>query len=822
MASDNPSAMRLQGGRELICSACGGATRAGANFCGRCGRALVREFACGRCGMRNRAANRFCGYCGCSLDVHEGEDAPAISEGVDAPAVPAISESDNAPAAQLPREIACARCGRVNSAANRFCGYCGHRLAVSDVHEGVDAPAITEHAPTAASRPPRPRLPSLPIAAIGNALAPASAFIMASGALLILAAHISLMRYDGGDAPAMMTLALALGIGVFGLGVFARPALRRLPDPLAGVVLPLARVNLRSRGRFAALAIGVVALALLAARMLAGETAAINLPLWYVALGAFFALFVSAPRLAGISRVWRVWRGRILDAAIVLGIAAAFIALNGRDLDAWYYSAIGDEYAFYSFATNILQDGILRPFSQEGVYNHHPYMSSLHQAAFMRLFEGSNYWWRFSSVFIAALAIPAIYIAGYALHSRRAAIIAAALFACSHYIFAITHSGYNHAGAMTIAAWAAALFALALRRGSPALLYAAGLAAGYGMYTHYAGRLAAPALLLFALTFVAPRDLRRLWPAALGVAAAALPTLLLEREQLFTRMLGQVVGGYDANITGAFGERVASNIVNNGAAFSHNPITHTYVSGALLDPISAYIAALGVGFALGRLGHPAARLALIWFAVAFVALGALNPHSAVAVTRMYAALPPLLIMGGAVAACLLNRLPAWILPKPTLPSQALSARNIGIAALIAVVAVTALALNARQFWVETPSAYHHTQEALAMGALQSDACGGDPGGALVVGENTESLLRWAVRGRYFGEALPYMIEHRYLREGESVPIDGLGCAIFLQPDAEEARPVKAALRGRYPQGEFGAFSGVSGKSEVEVFTPAGR
>ena len=653
-------------------------------------------------------------------------------------------------------------------------------------------------------------MPSLPIAAVGNALAPVSVAVMSGGALLTLAAHIILMRYDGGDAPALMTLTLALGIGLFGLGVFANPALQRLPDPLAGVALPLPRVNWRSPGRRVALAIGVVALALLCARMLAGQTAAINLALWYVALGAFLALFVSMPRLPSISRE------RLLDAAIALGLAAAFIALNARDLDDWFYSAIGDEYAFYSFATEILQGGILRPFSQEGVYNHHPYMSSLHQAAFMRLFEGSNYWWRFSSVFIAALAIPAIYIAGCALYGRRAAIIAALLFACSHYLFAITHSGYNHAGAMTIAAWAVALFALGVRRGSPLPLYAAGVAVGYGFYTHYAGRLAGPALLLFALTILAPRDLRRLWPVALGAVAAALPTLLLEREQVFTRMLGQVAGGYDADISGAFGERVIGNIINNGAAFSHNPVMHTYVSGALLDPVSAYIAALGVGFALGRLRHPAARLTLIWFGVAFVALGALNPHTSVAVTRLYSALPPLLLLGGAAAAHLLDRLP---MPTLSAPARILSARTIGVAALLALAAIAVLALNVRQFWVETPREYHSTQEALAMGALQSGACAGDPGGALMVAENTESLLRWALRARYFGDALPYLIEHRQLDEGIAAPIDGIGCAIFLQPDAEAARRVMADLQAHYPQGAFSAFSGVSAKSEVQIFAP---
>ena len=670
-------------------------------------------------------------------------------------------------------------------------------------YEGGDAPVSNTH-----TSPPRLQLPSLPMAAVGSALAPASAAIMAGGALLTLAAHIVLMRYDGGDAPALMSLWLALGIGVFALGVFANPVAQRLQDPLAVTALRLPRVNLRSPGRLAALGVGAGALALLSARMLAGQTGAINLPLWYVALGAFLALFVSAPRLP------RVSKARMLDAAIALGLAAAFIALNARDLNDWYYSALGDEYAFYSFATEILQDGILRPFSQEGVYNSHPYMSSLHQAAVMRLFEGSNFWWRFSSVFIGALAIPAVYIAGYVLHGRRAAIIAALLLMCSHYVFGITHHGDNRTESLAITTWAIALFALGLRRGSPPLLYAAGVAAGYGFYTFYAGRLAAPVILLFALTLLAPRDLRRLWPVALGAGAAALPTLLLEREALFTRMLGQVAGGYDANITGPLGERVMGNIVNNGAAFSHNPVVHTYVSGALLDPISAYIAALGVGFALGRLGHPSARLALIWFAVGFVALGALNPHSSVAVTRMYSALPPLLLMGGAVGAHLLDRLPALGLSG--------AMRMGGITALVALAAVAVLALNARQFWIETPMVYHNTQEALAMGALQSGACAGEPGDALIVGENTESLLRWALRGRYFGEELPHLVEHRALQEGVHVPIEGIGCAIFLQPDAEEARRVKGELRARYPAGEFSGFSGVSGKSEVEVFAPVGR
>ena len=614
-----------------------------------------------------------------------------------------------------------------------------------------------------------------------------------------------------------MTLALlAVGIGVFALGAFASASAQRIADPLSGVRLPSAFLPMRAAPfRIAAALIGGIALALLSARMLAGETAGWNLLLWFAALGAFLALFASRPR-------WprRISRGRWLDILIVLALTALFIGFNARDLNHWYYSAIGDEYAFYTFARSVVQEGIQRPFSQEGVYNHHPYMISIYQSIFMRLFEVNNFWWRFTSVLSGALAIPGIYIAGYTLGGRRAAIAAAALLAFSHYMFAFAHAGYEHLDSLAVTVWAVALLLLGMRRNSRMLLYAAGVAVGYGLYTHYSGRIAGPVVLLFVLTVVQPRDWRSLWPLALGIAAAALPTLLLEREQLFIRMFGQVVGGYDANISGAAGERIISNIVNNGAAFSHNPVSHTYVADGLLDPISAYIAALGLGFAIGRMGAPSARLLIIWFALTFAVVGVLNPHHSVAITRMYSVLPPLLLMGGLLAARLLDGL----LPLGK-DAAANRARIFQTAGVMALVGAAVLALNIRQFAFETPKVYHTTQEALAMGALQTHpACvGGRLEDAVMVAENTESLLRFALEARYPNRALPRRIEHRHILDGTAAPIDDApSCVIYLHPDQDAALALKSDMERRYPSGEYAAFSGYFGGPEVEIFAANAR
>jgi hypothetical protein len=83
-------------------------------------------------------------------------------------------------------------------------------------------------------------------------------------------------------------------------------------------------------------------------------------------------------------------------------------------LNAWYYSFIGDEFAFYDGVKAIVQEHTLvdignNLFNGTFVFETHPYIASLLQAASIKLFDDLNFGWRFASILASALSIPFFY-----------------------------------------------------------------------------------------------------------------------------------------------------------------------------------------------------------------------------------------------------------------------------------------------------------------------------------------------------------------------------------------------------------------------------
>ena len=219
--------------------------------------------------------------------------------------------------------------------------------------------------------------------------------------------------------------------------------------------------------------IGILAVAALIIPLGAGSVSGYLLLPWVVALVAFSTPFLlQLTPVAVLSQAWV--RKHYADVAAVIALLAFFIALNTYDLTDWYYSAIGDEYLFLEHAKHMAEQGITHPFSQEGVYNHHPVMSSVYQAMVMWIFGADYYGWTLSSLLSAALTIPGIYLLGNNLGGRKTALFATVLFAVSHYIWAGTHIGNTVLTPMPVSVWSIALLVSGWRNGNPLLLYAAG------------------------------------------------------------------------------------------------------------------------------------------------------------------------------------------------------------------------------------------------------------------------------------------------------------------------------------------------------------
>ena len=622
-------------------------------------------------------------------------------------------------------------------------------------------------------------------------------------------------------APTGYLLMLALGFALFTLGSMGLWLHRRSTPGATGPeilsALPALTTRLRTPVGAGGMVVGIAAMVVLLAMLAAGSESASAIIFWVVARvafsGPFWPLFPVAPLLI-VSLPGRWLRSHSWDLLIVATLIGVFIAINAHDLRDWYYSAIGDEFLFYEHAKRIEDEGIVRPFSQEGVYNKHPVLNSVFQATVMRIFGDDYFGWTFSELLNAALTIPAIYLLGRVLGGRTAAIAAAAIFAFSHYVFAFSHTGYNNLSSLPVSAWSLAFFVLGWRNGNPLLLYAAGIIAGLGFYTHYSGRAILPVIILFSLTMGSPKRLLNLWPLALGFAIAILPTFVVEQEHVLTRMFGQVIGGYTEEVTGSLGQRLLDNASLNLPAFSYNATVHAYVYGPLMDPVSGFLAVLGLAFAIGHVRQSGYRLLLIWFAVAMFMTGIMSPYPHVAITRLLFVVPPLALLAGLAVGRSLEYLPV---PKWRPPGHLPSLRATCV---LAVLLPVILVLNLWQFWHLTPSVFPHSQEAVALGAFRSDDCGGDPARTVFVGHavGDGSLMQQVLHSMDPNGARPKGIDHLELSQGTALPDPMSTCVVFVNPDTAESHRLQEELAHRYPDGRSIAFSNPSGINTVEIFS----
>ncbi len=718
-------------------------------------------------------------------------------------------------------DLQCAACGFANRARANFCGMCGTSISAMPSAERVGERS-TLSGPT-----PRVDIPGVSVLSWLQAslshpkrvLSPVSVALLAGGALVAAfgQAYLTLAYEPGRAAPNFGVIFLAIGFVLFALGAFGRSASDDAADSLssAGIAAFPSGIGKFSPSQVLAVSLGGGLMAVLVFRLLSSSESGWDMLLWLMALSALAIPFIRRPYLSQASVT--AIRERTPDILMVAALVGIFVALNSHDLTDWYYSAIGDEYAHYNFARELAEDGLKRPFDLDGVYSEiNPVMASVYPALVMRLVGVDNFGWKFSLIISVALTIPGVYILGHLISGRFAAFVSAATVAFSHYIFAFMHTGYPNTDVLPIIVWSIALFAVGVRRGNPFLIYASGFLAGLGLLFNIVARAAIPIVILYALSH---SDIRRrlvsLWPWAVGVSLVVVPLLLVNGSEVLSTALVKIVGPGSQHATEYEGiiSQVTANAIQNLMAFSYNPHTSHYVSGALLDPISAVLALLGLAYCLGTAHGASSRLLLVLFAVLAAGTALLSPYPYVPITRMSSMVIPLALMAGSAAAFLFK---GGVFPQT---GDNRSPHGMVAVTVLGALALVVLALNALQFWYATPRVFHHTQEAVAIGAMRSDACEGEPDGLIIIGRTTVPLLKPALESYNPGGALPRLLDHSDVNTGGLLPSKPARCIIFLNPEDADIQAFRQELSARFPEGRFTAFSSPSGKASVDIFKP---
>ena len=517
--------------------------------------------------------------------------------------------------------------------------------------------------------------------------------------------------------------------------------------------------------------------------------------------------FAARDRDAGVQLWQPLLRWELGFLALVTG---AFIGINSFDLTNWYYSAIGDEYAFFGEARRIAEGGDFNPFSQAGVYGDQPVLSSAYQGLVMRMFGVDHFGWKLASVLAVALSFPFFYLLVSRLWGRRTGVYATAVLASSHLLFGYAHTGYNNVQALPITLAAFWLFFAGHQRRSWLLLFLAAGMAGLGFYTIYMGRVAAVVLAVFAL--VAYRARPPVWllvPSLVGGVFALAPLLVVNGEDVVGLMLNRSAIGYESTIVGDLEGRLLRNIGINLIAFNYNVQPHHYVTGSLLAPVSAVLAALGLGALFADLWSRRLQFVVVWWLVGMVATGVFSPYPYVAPSRIHYLAPCYALAAGLA----LNHLASVMdLPRllPRRRWMVLGAASVGVLALI-------LGLNLYRFWEQSPPRAPIAVEAVAVRAVSSIACT-ESSGTPIVAARDPILLR-AVFGSYRSQPAPQLLSTEALMASASRERVTASCIVLLPPLEPARSGLAAALQGDSRVWGTELVTDHSGTRQVAVFFP---
>jgi hypothetical protein len=316
-------------------------------------------------------------------------------------------------------------------------------------------------------------------------------------------------------------------------------------------------------------------------------------------------------------------------------------------LDHWLYSVVGDDYAFYTMARDVLKlpfrDIDSRFFDCCAVYGMHPFISTLLQSAWMAVFGSANFGWRGLNPFLCALALPFYFVFFRAFTSRWVAASTVALLASSSYLMDFLKIGYNNPQAFFGMGLLLAACVWALRQPGGAAYTGLGLAASLCLYIYPPALYALPVAGLVMLFYAPPLSRLRLahWGLAGGLFLVFASLLFFNPNFIPMRLIG----------TFAWSDALRS---SSGTLFNHTrdnlgmallsgyyaPEESHFVVAGYQDPLSAALALVGLGLALTQVRRSRFLvLILLSFVLLLYLVGASHDRTTPSTTRMFLLLP---------------------------------------------------------------------------------------------------------------------------------------------------------------------------------------
>jgi 4-amino-4-deoxy-L-arabinose transferase-like glycosyltransferase len=402
-----------------------------------------------------------------------------------------------------------------------------------------------------------------------------------------------------------------------------------------------------------------------------------------------FSWVVTFALLLAVVNLLRYYR-RVSPIVWIVSLALVLYTFN---INAWWFSVVGDEFTFFTVAREIAEKQSLsfigsQLFIGQTVYGAHPYFSSLLQAIPMKLFGSHNLGWHLSSLYLSAVAVGLFYLFFKTFVSGRVALIAAFFLAVSHYIMAFGKIGYNNLQALFAMSLALCVAAWAMRTKRSIAFVMLGLACGLCFYVYPAALYALPVVGLLLLFYFPPASrlaLRRWSVLAMSLFMLVFP-LFLQPGYWQAKVAGTLL--YNPQVvrsTSTIIAHFATNLAYSFFSFVYVPEESHFVTVSYLDPLTAVFAFIGIACLL-RWGwrERFTKFLLVGFAVLLFLVGASHDRTFPPTTRMFLLLPWFAL----IAAFGLT----WLVER----GKQVGLSRLPLAGLVAPVLVTVIGLNVYQ------------------------------------------------------------------------------------------------------------------------------
>jgi len=379
-------------------------------------------------------------------------------------------------------------------------------------------------------------------------------------------------------------------------------------------------------------------------------------------------LFLPIAALAWVQLVRPAWRP-----GPTFGLTSLALILYSLHVNGWWFAVIGDEYSFLYRAIDLLRHDTLASigenvFNGTAVYGQHPFLSTLLQAGTMLLFGPTSFGWRFSNIYLSALALPLFLVFFRTFIGLRPALLAAFFLAGSSYLMSFGKIGYNNLQAYFVQALVLAAVARAIRTRGRMAYAGVGIALALCFFVYPAAMYIIPVALLLLALYDPPRSAASVkrWALAGGSTALVVFPLLLQPDYWLAKIHGTMA--IDPKLVGspaAASMHLVTNLIYASFSFLYVPDENHFVVVSYVDPIAAALVVLGLATVLRSLRRErfAVFLALSW-AMLLVLVGASHDRSTPPTTRMFLLLPWFALFAGIGLEWVVTQLQALGMSRP--------------------------------------------------------------------------------------------------------------------------------------------------------------